>query len=447
MLNDTIAAISTPSGRAGIGVIRVSGQYAIEVAQIVAGKELRDRAPVLCKIRDQNNQILDEAIVILYAAPRSYTGEDLIEIQCHGNPIILNEIIALCCERGARPANPGEFTERAFRNGKLSLEKAEAVADLINSQSLRAVRSARRSLSGTFSKKISFILTLLKNSLIQIEASIDFSEVSIDYTTSSLKDNLEKQKLELEDLISDAKRGVKLAMGLQVVLAGRPNVGKSSLLNSLSSSNRAIVNDQPGTTRDTVDVSLELNGNVLKITDTAGIRESADEIEKEGINRTKDAIQSSDLVLLIIDNADDLNDINETLKSIGLEKYKNKLMIVLNKIDKLKEYKKVLDNNKNIVGVSALTGEGMANLTNMITSYLAPEDEAETEFIARARHIIALECALSELGNISNLITNSNPELLAEHYKISINFLSQITGDYSTEDLLGDIFSKFCIGK
>ena len=283
--------------------------------------------------------------------------------------------------------------------------------------------------------------------MIQIEASIDFSEVSIGYTTSSLKDNLEKQKLELEDLISDAKRGVKLAMGLQVVLAGRPNVGKSSLLNSLSSSNRAIVNDQPGTTRDTVDVSLELNGNVLKITDTAGIRENADEIEKEGINRTKDAIQSSDLVLLIIDNADDLNDINETLKSIGLEKYKNKLMIVLNKIDKLKEYKKVLDNNKNIVGVSALTGEGMANLTNMITSYLAPEDEAETEFIARARHIIALECALSELGNISNLITNSNPELLAEHYKISINFLSQITGDYSTEDLLGDIFSKFCIGK
>ena len=283
--------------------------------------------------------------------------------------------------------------------------------------------------------------------MIQIEASIDFSEVSIGYTTRSLKDNLEKQKLELENLISDAKRGVKLAMGLQVVLAGRPNVGKSSLLNSLSSSNRAIVNDQPGTTRDTVDVSLELNGNVLKITDTAGIRENADEIEKEGINRTKDAIQSSDLVLLIIDNADDLNDINETLKSIGLEKYKNKLMIVLNKIDKLKEYKKVLDNKKNIVGVSALTGEGMANLTNMITSYLAPEDEAETEFIARARHIIALECALSELGNISNLITNSNPELLAEHYKISINFLSQITGDYSTEDLLGDIFSKFCIGK
>ena len=447
MLNDTIAAISTPSGRAGIGVIRVSGQYAIEVAQIVAGKELRDRTPVLCNIRDQNNQILDEAIVILYTAPRSYTGEDLIEIQCHGNPIILNEIIALCCVRGARPANPGEFTERAFRNGKLSLEKAEAVADLINSQSLRAVRSARRSLSGTFSKKISFILALLKNSLVQIEASIDFSEVSIDYTTRSLKDNLEKQKLELENLISDAKRGVKLAMGLQVVLAGRPNVGKSSLLNSLSSSNRAIVNDQPGTTRDTVDVSLELNGNVLKITDTAGIRQNADEIEREGINRTKDAIQSSDLVLLIIDNTDDLNDINETLKSIGLEKYKNKLMIVLNKIDQLKEYKKVLDNKKNIVGVSALTGEGMANLTNMITSYLAPEDEAETEFIARARHIIALECALSELGDISNLITNSNPELLAEHYKISINFLSQITGDYSTEDLLGDIFSKFCIGK
>ena len=152
MLNDTIAAISTPSGRAGIGVIRVSGQYAIEVAQIVAGKELKDRAPALCNIRDQNNQVLDEVIVILYAAPRSYTGENLIEIQCHGNPIILNEIIALCCARGARPANPGEFTERAFRNGKLSLEKAEAVADLINSQSLRAVRSARRSLSGTFSK-------------------------------------------------------------------------------------------------------------------------------------------------------------------------------------------------------------------------------------------------------------------------------------------------------
>ncbi|MEC8561958.1 MAG: tRNA uridine-5-carboxymethylaminomethyl(34) synthesis GTPase MnmE [Pseudomonadota bacterium] len=447
MLNDTIAAISTPSGRAGIGVIRVSGQYAIEVAQIVTGKELKDRAPALCNIRDRNNQVLDEVIVILYAAPRSYTGENLIEIQCHGNPIILNEIIALCCARGARPANPGEFTERAFRNGKLSLEKAEAVADLINSQSLRAVRSARRSLSGTFSKKISLILTLLKNSLIQIEASIDFSEVSIGDTTRSLKDNLEKQKLELENLISDAKRGVKLSMGLQVVLAGRPNVGKSSLLNSLSSSNRAIVSEQPGTTRDTVDVSLELNGNVLKIIDTAGIRENADEIEKEGINRTKEAIQLSDLVLLIIDNTDDLNDINETLKSIGLEKYKNKSMIVLNKIDKMKEYNKVLDNKKNIVGVSALTGEGMATLIDMITSYLAPEEEVETEFTARARHIIALECALSELDNISNLTTNSNPELLAEHYKISINFLSQITGDYSTEDLLGDIFSKFCIGK
>ena len=447
MLNDTIAAISTPSGRAGIGVIRVSGQYAIEVAQSVTDKELMDRTPALCNIRDQNNQILDEAIVVLYSAPRSYTGEDLVEIQCHGNPIILNEIIALCCKRGARPASPGEFTERAFRNGKLSLEKAEAVADLINSQSLRAVRSARRSLSGTFSKKIDLVLSLLKNSLIQIEASIDFSEVSSGDTARLLKENLEKQTMELENLIVDAKRGVKLSTGLQIVLAGRPNVGKSSLLNNLSSSNRAIVSEQPGTTRDTVDVSLELNGNVLKITDTAGIREDVDEIEKEGIDRTKEAIRLSDLVLLIIDNTDDLNDIDKTLKSIGLEKHKNKLMIILNKIDKLKDYHKVLNNKTNVVGVSALTGKGISNLTDMITSNLAPEDEAETEFIARGRHIIALECALSELSDVSNLIAGSNPELLAEHYKVSINFLSQITGKYSTEDLLGDIFSKFCIGK
>tara|TARA_Y200000002_G_scaffold376346_2_gene380049 strand:- start:283 stop:1623 length:1341 start_codon:yes stop_codon:yes gene_type:complete len=446
MFNDTIVAISTPSGRAGIGIIRISGHCAIAVAQSVTSKNLTERKPTLCDIRDQNNQILDEAIVILYLNPRSYTGEDLIEIQCHGNPIILNEIISLCCIKGARPANPGEFTERAFRNGKLSLEKAEAIADLINSQSLRAVRSARRSLSGTFSKKVNSVLSLLKNSLIQLEASIDFSEIA-DSIGTLLKENLARQQQELERLISDAKRGAKLSTGFQVALTGKPNVGKSSLLNILSSSDRAIVSEQPGTTRDTIEVSLELNGNLLNLTDTAGIRENADAIEKQGISRTKKAVQLCDLVLLIIDNTEDLNDFRNTLRSVGLENHQNKLILVLNKVDKLKGYDKGLNDKHNSVGVSALTGEGIPNLIDLIISSLMPEDEGETEFIARNRHIIALECALSELASASSLATTTNPELLAEHYKVSINYLSQITGEYCTEDLLGDIFSKFCIGK
>ena len=218
-------------------------------------------------------------------------------------------------------------------------------------------------------------------------------------------------------------------------------------MNTLSSSDRAIVSEKPGTTRDTVEVSLELNGNLIKLTDTAGIRENADEIEKQGIYRTKEAIGLCDLVLLIIDNIEDLDDIEQTLRSVGLENYQNQLILVLNKVDKLDNYDKVLNTKENAVGVSALTGEGIANLIEMIISYLAPEEEAETEFTARGRHIIALECALSELSNASGLINTTNPELLAEHYKISIKYLSQITGEYSTEDLLGDIFSKFCIGK
>ena len=447
MLNDTIVAISTPSGRAGIGIVRISGQFAIEVVQNVTDKNLTDRKPTLCNIKDKNYQTLDEAIVILYSTPRSYTGEDLIEIQCHGNPIILNEIVALCCMQGARPANPGEFTERAFRNGKLSLEKAEAIADLINSQSLRAVRSARRSLSGSFSKKINLVLSLLKNSLIHIEASIDFNEEAGLADTSSLKKNLAKQKLELESLILNAKRGAKLSMGFQIALAGRPNVGKSSLLNRLSSIDRAIVSEQPGTTRDTIEVSLELNGNLIKLIDTAGIRENADEIEKQGISRTKEAVKLCDLILLIIDDTKDLKNLESTLRSLQLENHQNKLILVLNKVDKLKDYDIVVDSIENAVGVSALTGEGIDNLMDMIISSLVPEDEAETEFIARSRHIIALESALTELSNVSNFTSYTNPELIAEHYRISINHLSQITGEYCTEDLLGDIFSKFCIGK
>ena len=447
MLNETIVAISTPSGRAGIGIIRISGQCATAVAENITSKLLTERKPTVCNIKDENDQVLDEAIVILYPNPKSYTGEDLIEIQCHGNPIILNKIVALCCLWGARPANPGEFTERAFRNGKLSLEKAEAVADLINSQSLRAVRSARRSLSGVFSKKVDLVLSSLKNTLIQIEASIDFNEGSESADTRSIEENLVKQLQELKGLILDAKRGAKLSMGFNLVLVGRPNVGKSSLLNTLSSSDRAIVSEKPGTTRDTVEVSLELNGNLIKLTDTAGIRENADEIEKQGIYRTKEAIGLCDLVLLIIDNIEDLDNLEQTLRSVGLENYQNQLILVLNKVDKLDNYDKVLNTKENAVGVSALTGEGIANLIEMIISSLIPEDEAETEFMARGRHIIALECALSELSNASGLINTTNPELLAEHYKISIKYLSQITGEYCTEDLLGDIFSKFCVGK
>ncbi len=447
MQNDTIVAISTPSGRSGIGVIRLSGQNAKSIAFGVTGKKLQVKVPKLCSIKDENKQTIDEAIVVLYQAPKSYTGDDLIEIQCHGNPVILNEVMSLCCKRGARPANPGEFTERAFRNGKMTLEKAEAVADLINSQSLRAVKSAQRSLSGSFSTRVNQISAQLKNSLVELEAAIDFSDETENYFESSLNEQIKNQRKALKKLITVAKNGNKLSMGLQVVLAGKPNVGKSSLLNIISSSNRAIVNQQPGTTRDTIEVSIEIKGNPIKLIDTAGIREDADEIEREGIARTKDAIHFSDVVLFVVDNQRDLNNYQNLLSKLELTKYESKIFLILNKIDRLKDRIDILRTQQNFTGVSAMTGDGVESLMEKIGSILIAEDEAETEFMARSRHIVALECALEELSNISSSLPFANPELLSEHYKSSIKYLSRITGEYCTEDLLGDIFSKFCIGK
>lgn len=448
---DTIVAQATPPGRGGIGIVRISGDNAVAIAQglITKAKLPAPRFAQYTKFIDSDNSVIDQGIILFFPAPHSFTGEDVIELQGHGGPWVMDRLLRRILQLGGRLARPGEFSERAFLNNKIDLAQAEAIADLIDSASEQAARSAIRSLQGEFSLQIKQLVERLTYLRVYVEAAIDFAEEEIDFLAEGgVAQQLAELIAQLKMLLSQAKQGAVLREGLSIVLAGLPNAGKSTLLNRLSGEEVAIVTDIPGTTRDVMRQQILVEGIPLHLLDTAGLRQSDDLIEQEGIRRAWQAIEQADGVLLILD-ATQPKEAAE-FKQEFLSKLKTKLPIVevYNKIDLVNNFVPE-DPAESVISLSAKTGEGMALLRQRLV-HLAGFEQTTTEasFIARRRHLEALTKAEACLQQGYQLFQQSFAgELLAEDLRQAQHLLGEITGEFTTDDLLGKIFSSFCIGK
>ena len=442
---DTIAAIATATGAGGIGVVRVSGHLSQSIAVQVLGLCPAPRHAAYLPFYDANQQLIDRGIAIYYQNPHSYTGEDVLELQAHGGTALMQILLARCIELGARQAQPGEFTRRAYLNDKIDLAQAEAVADVINASTIEAARSAMRSLSGEFSNCINQVLAKLINLRMYVEACLDFPEEEIDFITQgNVADKLEAIAAELKLVFAKAKQGSLLREGLHIVLVGQPNVGKSSLMNQLSGEEVAIVTPIAGTTRDAIKNIIQINGLPLHIIDTAGLRETNDEVEKMGIARTYQALANAQVALLLVDAAHGISENEKSILSC-LPQEIDKIW-VHNKIDTTKEAAKIVEKaNETHIYLSAKTGAGVDLLKQHLLNIAGYQQNAEGVFMARARHLEAMTLVQSHLVNASAKIKFA--ELLAEELKLAQEALASITGEFTPDDLLGEIFSKFCIGK
>ncbi len=438
--NDTIAAISTAPGRAGIGIVRVSGPAAIDIATGLTGLKPEPGRFAFTSFFTQARELIDTGLLLYFQSPRSYTGEDIIELHAHGSDVVLRNLLNEACSLGARMARPGEFTERAFLNDKLDLLQAEAVMDLIESTSNKAARSALRSLEGVFSEQITEIQQLLVNGRALIEAALDFpDEQDIEIDIQPVKDSLVEALTLTTNLLSNAEAGAKLNKGLHVVIMGKPNVGKSSLLNRLSGNEVAIVSDRPGTTRDRVSQTILLDGVELQLVDTAGIRESQDEVELLGIERSHDSLQKADLVLYVFDNDTDQLALTDSLPE------KTPCLLVRNKVDLSSP---VDDQLQQVLNVSAKTGEGIENLTSEIRTFLNLDSSDQNTVSARQRHINAIQAARNHIEKaLDGLDADIGYEVVGELLRQALLALDEILGRVSADDILGVIFSRFCIGK
>jgi tRNA modification GTPase len=441
---DTIVAIATPSGRGGVGVIRVSGNKLQDFAKALGVQNPVARVATLSAFRDANWQSIDTGLLIYFPAPNSFTGEDVLELQGHGGPVVMQMLLARCLELGARLAEPGEFTRRAYINGKLDLAQAEAVVDLIDASTAAAARSAVRSLQGEFSQEINLLLEQLTELRALVEATLDFPEEEIDFLQSTNAfgrlDDLQKR---LILVFERASQGKLLQSGLHVVIAGQPNVGKSSLLNRLAGDDLAIVTPQAGTTRDVVRGTLQIEGIPLHIIDTAGLRETDDEIEMIGIERTWREIQRADAVIMLVDARTGVSDQDQKI----LEQLPRGLarITVHNKVDLLE---RAAESHGEIDGVaislSAKYGDGIDLLRQELLR-IAGWHPAEDVFIARERHISALKQTSEHID--AGRAQLPHFDLFAEELRQAQTALSSITGEFSADDLLGEIFGRFCIGK
>ena len=394
---------------------------------------------------DANQQLIDRGIAIYYQNPHSYTGEDVLELQAHGGTALMQILLARCIELGARQAEPGEFTRRAYLNDKIDLAQAEAVADVINASTIEAARSAMRSLSGEFSNSINQVLAKLINLRMYVEACLDFPEEEIDFITQGkVADKLEALAAELKLVFVKAKQGSLLREGLHIVLVGQPNVGKSSLMNQLSGEEVAIVTPIAGTTRDSIKNTIQINGLPLNIIDTAGLRETNDEVEKMGITRTYQALENAQVALLLVDAAHSISDIEKSILSC-LPQEIDKIW-VHNKIDTTKETAKIVEKaGETHIYLSAKTGAGVDLLKLHLLNIAGYQQNAEGVFMARARHLVALKQVDTHLQLAQK--SKHQAELIAEELRLAQEALSSITGAFTPDDLLGEIFSKFCIGK
>lgn len=442
---DTIAAIATAPGRGGIGVVRVSGSGLGEFARTLTGRDPEARVARFSRFLDEAGEAIDEGLVLFFPAPGSFTGEDVVELQGHGGPVVLQMLLERCLQLGARMAEPGEFTRRAFLNGKLDLAQAESVIDLIEASTTAAARSAVRSLSGRFSEEIHRIRDGLIDLRMLVEATLDFPEEEIEFLERTrAMPRLAELQAQLEGVLDRARQGALLRSGLNVVLVGEPNVGKSSLLNQLAGEDRAIVTEIAGTTRDALRETIQIEGIPLHIIDTAGLRDTADTVERIGIERTWREIQRADVILRLVDvNAAasaESDDIDAQLP-VGVER-----IVVANKIDLAGHAPLRLKDEGGVrVLVSARTGAGMELVRSELLRIAGWHAHGEDVILARERHLRALREALShvrEAGCQAHAL-----ELFAEELRLAQDSLGEITGEFSADDLLGVIFSRFCIGK
>ena len=441
---DTIAAIATAPGSGGIGVVRISGPASAEIAIAVLGHCPPPRHAAYLPFKEADGQLIDHGIAIFYAGPHSYTGEDVLELQAHGGPALMQLLLLRCLQLGARQAEPGEFTRRAFLNDKLDLAQAEAVADVINAATAEAARSAVRSLSGEFSRYIHDLLDALVNLRMYVEACLDFPEEDIDFITQGrVAEKLKGIADALAKVFKGARQGNLLREGIQVVLVGQPNVGKSSLMNQLAGEEVAIVTPIAGTTRDTIRNVVQIDGVPLHIIDTAGLRETDDEVEKQGIARTWRALENANAALLLVDAA---HGITETEKSILERLPANLPKIWVHKIDLQSEQPRQQEHaGEPHLYISAKLGLGLDALKAHLLAIAGWQPAGESIFMARTRHLQALEMVQNHLSNAAEYL--EHPELLAEELRLAQQALSSITGEFTPDDLLGEIFSRFCIGK
>ncbi len=441
---DTIAAIASPPGKGGISIVRVSGPRVPAIADGLMGGLPTPRMAECTAFRDRHNTPIDHGIVLYFPAPQSYTGEHVLEMQGHGSPVVMGLLLRRCLELGCRHARPGEFSERAFLNGKLDLVQAEAVADLIESSHESAARSALRSLQGSFSVRIHDLVDTVCSLRLFIEAAIDFPEEEIDFLEdSAVIQRLDRVERKFAELRQSVQQGKLLRDGLKVVLTGLPNAGKSSLLNALSDEQRAIVSRLPGTTRDTLEQTILLDGLPVEIIDTAGIRDATDEIEAEGVRRARHAQQEADLILVVIDDAQ-VGDgpLDSVMESPAGD---IRQVVVRNKIDLSGRTAAESDGE---VCISALTGQGLPDLKRKIQEIAGFRGTDDSGFMARERHLDALDRAEGFLkSGLQQQRQFRAGELLADDLHSCQKALGEITGEISSEDLLGMIFSSFCIGK
>jgi tRNA modification GTPase len=442
---DTIAAIATASGAGGIGVVRVSGALSQSIATQILNHCPAPRHATYLPFYDANQDLIDRGIAIFYQNPHSYTGEDVLELQAHGGTALMQILLARCIALGARQAEPGEFTRRAYLNDKIDLAQAEAVADVINASTAEAARSAVRSLSGEFSNSINLVLAKLINLRMYIEACLDFPEEEIDFITQgNVAEKLDAIATELKYVFLKAKQGSLLREGLHVILIGQPNVGKSSLMNQLSGEEVAIVTPIAGTTRDAIKNIIQINGLPLHMIDTAGLRETNDAVEKIGIERTYRALENAQVALLLVDAAHGIGD-NEKSILTRLPQEIGKIW-VHNKIDSTNESAKIVEiNGEQHIYLSAKTGEGVELLKQQLLNTVGYQQNAEGVYMARARHLEALKQVDEYLKSAKKNMNQA--ELIAEDLRLTQEALGSITGEFTPDDLLGEIFSKFCIGK
>jgi tRNA modification GTPase len=445
---DTIAAIATPRGNAGVGVIRISGSATKEIIQKLCATDLEPRKATLGKIHDQQNRLIDQVLLIFFPSPHSFTGEDVLELQGHGGTVVLDMLLEHVLSLGCRQARAGEFSERAYLNGKIDLAQAEAIADIIESHTRSAVRGAMRSLEGEFSKEVYELVEDLVHLRMLAEAYMDFPDEEIsEIPQKEFTDKLDDLTNGISQLLAMASKGNLLRDGFHLVLAGKPNAGKSSLLNTLTKNDTAIVSEQAGTTRDIIRDRIDLDGIVIDITDTAGLRHTTDVIESEGVRRAQKELEKADRVLLIIDEADyDQELAGELLDFVDDE---TAVTIIRNKIDLLGKQPEIIKNNNQYeILLSIKTGIGVDLLYQHLREVVATESLTEGVFTARRRHLEALEEAQALLLNAAGHLTPFiQLELLAEDCRQAQKSLNTITGEFSSEDLLGRIFSSFCIGK
>ena len=444
---DTIAALATPSGRGGVGIIRISGSLVKNIAETLFGKVPSPRYAMYAAFNDAAGTVLDEGLVLFFPGPNSFTGEDVLEFQGHGGPVITDLLLQCIYSLGARPARPGEFSERAFLNDKIDLAQAEAIADLIDAGSQQAARSAMRSLQGEFSLVVDSLAEGFMQLRMYVEAAIDFPEEEIDFLADEKVINkLSQLETDLAAIKKVTEQGVLLKEGMQIVLVGRPNAGKSSLLNALAGREAAIVTPIAGTTRDIVREEIHIDGLPVHIIDTAGLRESTDLVEQEGIKRTHKMIEQADRILVIMDRNNEGDEeasiLNELPDNLPITR-------IHNKIDLNNQKASIIDTETcTEINLSAKTGEGLELLRDHLKASIGFSGSSEGLFMARRRHLEALQQAEAHLHNARTQLEEFKAgELLAEELRQAQQALGEITGTVTSDDLLGEIFSSFCIGK